>query len=95
MIQHRDIVEIENFEGEFDSVPFTTLEQIATDHIRDVRERGGLDTRNCDTLDFLEVPVWKLRESLARAYLQGLKDATATTSTISTTTDAERESGEE
>ena len=85
MVRHTDIAEIENFDGEFNGIPWDTLEKIATAHIRDVRERGGLDTRNCDSMDFLEVPIWALRETIGRVYMQGLNDATATNNSDSAT----------
>lgn len=36
-----------------------------------VAERGDLETRNSDSEDFLDIPVWNLKRALEEAYLLG------------------------
>mgnify|MGYP000863385175 FL=1 len=36
-----------------------------------VAERGDLETRNSDSEDFLDIPVWCLKRALEEAYLLG------------------------
>jgi hypothetical protein len=36
-----------------------------------VAERGDLETRNSDSEDFLDIPVWSLKRALEEAYLLG------------------------
>ena len=47
------------------------LEEIAMQESWIIKERGGLDTRNNDTEDFPEIPVWAIRKMLRRAYELG------------------------
>lgn len=47
------------------------LEQIAMETSFALEERGGLDTRNSDSEDFIEVSIWSIREMLKKAYELG------------------------
>ena len=47
--------------------------EIAAKHLIEVAERGGLETRNSDREDFLEVSVWALEAALKEAYEAGRK----------------------
>ena len=51
------------------------LEQIAKEECCSIEARGGLDTRNCDSEDFIEVGVWSIRKMLERAYELGKADS--------------------
>lgn len=48
--------------------------EIAKKHIYSVKERGDLETRKCDSEDFLDIAVWCLKEALEEAYELGLKE---------------------
>lgn len=50
------------------------LEQIAMEESYTLEERGGLDTRNTDSEDFVEIAVWTIRDMLKRAYELGKAD---------------------
>lgn len=39
-----------------------------------MKERGGLDTRNNDSEDFIETSVWSLKAALTAAYDAGRSD---------------------
>ena len=47
------------------------LLEIAKKHSCGIEERGDLEKRNNDSEDFLEVPVWSLKEMLKEAYELG------------------------
>lgn len=47
------------------------LEQIAIEESCTIEDRGGLDTRNIDSEDFVEIAVWTIRDMLKRAYELG------------------------
>ena len=47
------------------------LEQIAMKADYVLEQRGGLDTRNNDSEDFIELSVWGIREMLRKAYELG------------------------
>lgn len=47
------------------------LLKIAMQTMLSVAERGDLETRNSDSEDFLDVPVWNLKRALEEAYLLG------------------------
>ncbi|NVJ08782.1 hypothetical protein HUW63_26550 [Myxococcus sp. AM001] len=56
--------------------PEETLERIA----REALNIETLKTRNSDSLDFHDVPVWRLKEALEAAYQAGLSAASNTRS---------------
>ncbi|WP_455765639.1 DUF6900 domain-containing protein [Gemmiger formicilis] len=47
------------------------LLKIAMQTMLSVAERGDLETRNSDSEDFLDIPVWNLKRALEEAYLLG------------------------
>lgn len=47
------------------------LLKIAMQTMLSVAERGDLETRNSDSEDFLDIPVWSLKRALEEAYLLG------------------------
>lgn len=47
------------------------LLKIAMQTMLSVAERGDLETRNSDSEDFLDIPVWSLKQALEEAYLLG------------------------
>lgn len=51
------------------------LLEIAKARMVDVEIRGDLEERGCDSLDFIEVPVWGLEAALQAAYELGLANA--------------------
>ncbi len=51
-----------------------TIDMIAKEYIYSVKERGGLDTRNNDSEDFIETSVWSLKAALIAAYNAGRSD---------------------
>ncbi|QDF03384.1 DUF6900 domain-containing protein [Myxococcus xanthus] len=56
--------------------PEATLERIASEALN----IETLKTRNSDSLDFHDVPVWRLKEALEAAYQAGLSAASNTRS---------------
>lgn len=48
-----------------------SLLEIAKKHIYPVEARGGLETRNNDSEDFLDVAVWSIKAALEEAYELG------------------------
>ncbi len=51
-----------------------TICKIAKEYIYSVKERGGLDTRNNDSEDFIETSIWSLKAALIAAYNAGRSD---------------------
>ncbi|GAX48496.1 DUF6900 domain-containing protein [Pseudolactococcus reticulitermitis] len=51
-----------------------TIYNIAANQLRDIRERGDLETRNNDAEDFLDVSVWSIKKMIEEAYEEGLKE---------------------
>ena len=49
------------------------ITEIAAKHLITVQERGDLETRHCDSEDFIEVSVWGLEAALKDAYEAGRK----------------------
>lgn len=47
------------------------LLKIAMQTMLSVAERGDLEPRNSDSEDFLDIPVWSLKQALEEAYLLG------------------------
>ena len=47
------------------------LNKIATRINFTLRERGNLETQNIDDKDFVNIPVWELKEMLEQAYKLG------------------------
>lgn len=47
------------------------LNKIATRINYTLRERGDLEPRNIDDQDFVNIPVWELKEMLEQAYKLG------------------------
>lgn len=47
------------------------LLKIAMQTMLSVAERGDLETHNSDSEDFLDIPVWSLKQALEEAYLLG------------------------
>lgn len=47
------------------------LNKIATKINYTLRERGDLEARNIDEQDFVNIPVWEIKEMLEQAYLLG------------------------
>lgn len=50
------------------------LYKLAASEDPTIEERGDLETRWSDSEDFLEVPVWAIREMLKKAYKAGYED---------------------
>ena len=50
------------------------LDQIAMQASYAIEARGNLETTGNDGEDFIEVPVWALREMLWKAYERGVAD---------------------
>ena len=48
-----------------------SLVEIARKHIYPVEARGDLETRDNDSEDFIEVPVWSIQKVMEEAYLLG------------------------
>ena len=48
-----------------------SLVEIARKHIYPVEARGDLETRDNDSEDFIEVPVWGIQKAMEEAYLLG------------------------
>ena len=62
----------------FDKVDKKTgkrLEKLAMQECFLIADRGGLDTRNSDSEDFLDIAVWYITRLMESAYLMGLNDA--------------------
>lgn len=57
--------------------PVETLERIA----REALDIETLETRDSDSLDFHDVPVWSLKEALEAAYQAGMSAASSTPNT--------------
>ena len=70
---------IAKYERELDRAehPLTGIDKqlydIAAKHMVIVQERGDLETRHCDSEDFIEVSVWGLEAALKDAYEAGRK----------------------
>lgn len=47
------------------------LNKIATRINYTLRDRGNLETHNVDEQDFVNIPVWELKEMLEQAYKLG------------------------
>ena len=50
------------------------LEEMAKDTSIEIRQRGGLDTRNSDREDFPEMSIWAITRMIETAYKMGLED---------------------
>ena len=50
------------------------LEEMAKDTSIEIRQRGGLDTRNSDREDFPEISITSITRMIERAYKMGLED---------------------
>lgn len=50
------------------------LFKIAKSNSMGIRERGDLKTRNNDSEDFIEMPVWSIKQMLREAYKLGLQN---------------------
>lgn len=47
------------------------LYEIAAEHIPAVADRGDLEARKCDSMDFLDVGVWSIESALEAAFNLG------------------------
>ena len=47
------------------------IEKLAMENCFLIAERGGLDTRHSDELDFLDMSVWTIEELMIKAYEMG------------------------
>lgn len=50
------------------------LERIAMDHSVSVERRGGLEIRDNDDDDYVELSVWSIQTIIAEAYILGKTD---------------------
>lgn len=50
------------------------LNKIATRINYTLRERGNLETQNIDSQDFINLPVWELKEMLEQAFYLGTRN---------------------
>lgn len=47
------------------------IEKLAMENCFLIAERGGLETRHSDELDFLDMSVWTIEELMTKAYEMG------------------------
>lgn len=59
--------------GSFEGDESQILDGIAKEYVPAVKQRGGLDSRNNDENDFLDISVWTLKAALKAAYEAGKK----------------------